>query len=127
MYVQVRSKLVAMLSQWAVSLVAIGNGTGNREAEALVTDALTSQEGSTPPPKYLIIDESGASVYSASKLAVSELPSLDVSIRGAVSLARRVQDPLSELVKVVPSPSPCTLALTLTLTLEKFALLLGRP
>ena len=106
MYVQVRSKLVAMLSQWAVSLVAIGNGTGNREAEALVTDALTSQEGSTPPPKYLIIDESGASVYSASKLAVSELPSLDVSIRGAVSLARRVQDPLSELVKVVPSPHP---------------------
>lgn len=102
MYVQVRSKLVAMLSQWAVSLVAIGNGTGNREAEALVTDALTSQDTSTPPPKYLIIDESGASVYSASELAVSELPSMDVSIRGAVSLARRVQDPLSELVKVDP-------------------------
>ena len=101
-YVQVRSKLMAMLSQWAVSLVAIGNGTGNREAEALVTDALSTQDRSTPPPKYLIIDESGASVYSASKLAVSEFPSMDVSLRGAVSLARRVQDPLSELVKVDP-------------------------
>ena len=102
MYVQVRSKLMAMLSQWAVSLVAIGNGTGSREAEALVTDALSTQDRRTPPPKYLIIDESGASVYSASKLAVSELPSMDVSLRGAVSLARRVQDPLSELVKVDP-------------------------
>lgn len=114
MYASVRDRLIALLSKWGVSLVAIGNGTGNREASALVVDALTSSaatntqdtgatsEGASLVPKYLIVDESGASVYSASALAVSELPSMDVSIRGAVSLARRVQDPLSELVKVDP-------------------------
>lgn len=106
-YQQVLGKLIALLSKWKVSLVAIGNGTGNREASALVIDALTSSEiadsrATSTSPKYLIVDESGASVYSASKLAVAELPSMDVSIRGAVSLARRVQDPLSELVKVDP-------------------------
>lgn len=106
-YAEVRRRLVALLSEWAVTLVAIGNGTGNREATALVVDALTSPgigtaaaAGTTTPPRYLIVDESGASVYSASELAVSELPAMDVSIRGAVSLARRTQDPLSELVKV---------------------------
>ena len=102
-YIQVRNRMLAILTKFAVTLVAIGNGTGKREAEALVIDVLTSQDRSTtPPPKYLIVDESGASVYSASALAVSELPGMDVSIRGAVSLARRVQDPLSELVKVDP-------------------------
>ena len=104
-YMEVRRRLVTMLSKWAVTLVAIGNGTGNREASALVVDALTSEgldSTAAAPAKYLIVDESGASVYSASKLAVSELPAMDVSLRGAVSLARRVQDPLSELVKVDP-------------------------
>ena len=70
-----------MLSKWAVTLVAIGNGTGNREASALVVDALTSEgldSTAAAPAKYLIVDESGASVYSASKLAVSELPAMDV-------------------------------------------------
>ena len=104
-YASVRDSLIALLCKWGVSLVAIGNGTGNREATALVVDALTSSAATGTQdtvPKYLIVDESGASVYSASALAVSELPSMDVSIRGAVSLARRVQDPLSELVKVDP-------------------------
>ena len=109
-YMEVRRRLMALLSKWSVTLVAIGNGTGNREASALVVDALTASgdtssattTAATAPPKYLIVDESGASVYSASKLAVSELPDMDVSLRGAVSLARRVQDPLSELVKVDP-------------------------
>ena len=99
-YTEMRRRLIVLLSKWAVTLVAIGNGTGNREATAFVVDALTSS--GLDSTKYLMVDESGASVYSASKLAVAELPGMDVSLRGAVSLARRVQDPLSELVKVDP-------------------------
>lgn len=99
-YTEMRRRLIALLSKWTVTLVAIGNGTGSREATALVVDALTSS--GLDSTKYLMVDESGASVYSASKLAVAELPDMDVSLRGAVSLARRVQDPLSELVKVDP-------------------------
>jgi uncharacterized protein len=99
-YTEMRRRLIALLSKWTVTLVAIGNGTGSREAIALVVDALTSS--GLDSTKYLMVDESGASVYSASKLAVAELPDMDVSLRGAVSLARRVQDPLSELVKVDP-------------------------
>jgi protein Tex len=90
------------LAQWVqkykVSLIAIGNGTASRETEALVAELTRAMTN----VKYLIVNEAGASVYSASDLARAELPDLDVSIRGAVSIARRVQDPLAELVKIDP-------------------------
>ncbi len=79
-------------------LVAIGNGTGSRETEEVVAQALRSVEG----VQYAIVDEAGASVYSASEIARKEFPDLDVSYRGAVSIARRLQDPLAELVKIDP-------------------------
>lgn len=81
-----------------VTIVAIGNGTAGRETEALVAEMIS--EGVSV--KYTIVSEAGASVYSASPLARQELPDLDVSIRGAVSIARRLQDPLAELVKIEP-------------------------
>jgi len=81
-----------------VSVVAIGNGTAGRETEALVANLI----GTGLPVKYTLVNEAGASVYSASKLARQELPDLDVSLRGAVSIARRLQDPLAELVKIEP-------------------------
>ena len=81
-----------------ISVVAIGNGTASRETEALVAD-LARQ---TPGLAYVMVNEAGASVYSASDLARAEFPDLDVSMRGAVSIARRLQDPLAELVKIDP-------------------------
>ncbi|MBO8127486.1 MAG: RNA-binding transcriptional accessory protein, partial [Firmicutes bacterium] len=83
-----------LIDRLGVTLIAIGNGTASRETEQLVADL-----GKVP---YLLISEAGASVYSASPLAREELPDLDVSMRGAVSIARRVQDPLAELVKIDP-------------------------
>ena len=91
-------KLEAMIDRHSVSLIAVGNGTASRETEQLVA-SLTRDMPST---KYLIVSEAGASVYSASPLARAEFPDLDVSIRGAVSIARRAQDPLAELVKIDP-------------------------
>ncbi len=87
-----------------VGLIAIGNGTASRETEGLVADLISSMDGSENGQdlQYLITNEAGASVYSASPLARAELPEFDVTIRGAVSIARRVQDPLSELVKIDP-------------------------
>ena len=87
-----------------VTLIAIGNGTASRESEQLVARliGMMSRKGQEPAFHYLIVDEAGASVYSASPLAREELPELDVSLRGAVSIARRVQDPLAELVKIDP-------------------------
>ena len=82
-----------------VSLVTIGNGTASRETEQLVADLIRHTPRAT---HYLIVNEAGASVYSASTLARAELPTLDVSLRGAVSIARRAQDPLAELVKIDP-------------------------
>lgn len=79
-------------------LVAIGNGTASRETEEVVADALTDLE----EVQYAIVDEAGASVYSASEQAREEFPDLDVSFRGAASIARRLQDPLAELVKIDP-------------------------
>ena len=90
--------LARLVDRYKVSLIAIGNGTASRETERLVAE-LTSRLQSI---HYLVVDEAGASVYSASKLAREELPDLDVSLRGAVSIARRVQDPLAELVKIDP-------------------------
>jgi uncharacterized protein len=81
-----------------VDVIAIGNGTASRETEQLVADLIAGRHGM----QYAIVSEAGASVYSASKLAREELPDLDVSMRGAVSIARRLQDPLAELVKIDP-------------------------
>lgn len=90
--------LSRLIGRHQVSLIAIGNGTASRETEQLAAE-LTRQLDSV---RYLIVNEAGASVYSASKLARAELPDLDVTMRGAVSITRRVQDPLAELVKIDP-------------------------
>ena len=85
-----------------VALIAIGNGTASRETDALTAQMLTKLPGSGPRPVKVVVSEAGASVYSASELAAREFPDLDVSLRGAVSIARRLQDPLAELVKIEP-------------------------
>jgi uncharacterized protein len=87
-----------LVARYGATLIAIGNGTASRETEQLVAELTRSMPG----VHYLIVNEAGASVYSASKLARAELPDLDVSLRGAVSIGRRVQDPLAELVKIDP-------------------------
>ncbi|HAJ38080.1 MAG TPA: RNA-binding transcriptional accessory protein [Chloroflexi bacterium] len=114
--------LAALVQRHGVTLISIGNGTASRETEQLVAELIKRLEiggleigsSSSPAPtlqspisqspslRYLIVNEAGASVYSASPLARAELPDLDVSLRGAVSIARRVQDPLAELVKIDP-------------------------
>jgi protein Tex len=88
-----------MINRHHVTLITIGNGTASRETEKLVAE-LTRNKAETT--QYLIVNEAGASVYSASALARQEFPDMDVSIRGAVSIARRAQDPLAELVKIDP-------------------------
>jgi protein Tex len=93
------SKLEEMINRHRVTLIAIGNGTASRETEQLVAELTRNKFEGT---KYLIVNEAGASVYSASSLARAEFPDLDVTIRGAVSIARRAQDPLAELVKIDP-------------------------
>jgi uncharacterized protein len=90
--------LGALIIKHKISLIAIGNGTASRETEALAAELTRKLEG----VHYLMVNEAGASVYSASPLARQELPDLDVSLRGAVSIGRRVQDPLAELVKIEP-------------------------
>jgi len=95
-----QAALAALIVRHKVELVAIGNGTASRETERLVADLLAQLPG-TKPTK-VVVSEAGASVYSASELAAKEFPGLDVSLRGAVSIARRLQDPLAELVKIEP-------------------------
>ncbi|MCA9937990.1 MAG: RNA-binding transcriptional accessory protein [Anaerolineales bacterium] len=98
---EVAARTVAHLARrHDVTLFAIGNGTASRETEQLVADLI--QGGQVGEAQYLMVNEAGASVYSASELARAELPEMDVSMRGAVSIARRVQDPLAELVKIEP-------------------------
>lgn len=92
--------LVNLCQQHKVALVAIGNGTASRESDKLIADVIAKLE--TNKPTKVIVSEAGASVYSASEFAAKEFPDLDVSIRGAVSIARRLQDPLAELVKIDP-------------------------
>jgi len=95
--------LASLVARQQVTLIAIGNGTASRESEQLVAELLrTRNTQQVVCPQYLIVSEAGASVYSASPLARAELPDMDVSMRGAVSIARRVQDPLAELVKIDP-------------------------
>ncbi|WP_288427828.1 Tex family protein [uncultured Agrobacterium sp.] len=95
-----QAELASLIRKHNVELIAIGNGTGSRETEKLVADMLTQITG--PKPTKVIVSEAGASVYSASERAAAEFPNLDVSLRGAVSIARRLQDPLAELVKIEP-------------------------
>ena len=92
--------LAGLLRKHGVELIAIGNGTASRETDALVADILAQLPA--PKPQKVTVSEAGASVYSASELAAREFPGLDVSLRGAVSIARRLQDPLAELVKIEP-------------------------
>ena len=94
------SSLSQLISKFNVTLIAIGNGTASRETEQFVADLIRTYPDDEV--RYLIVNEAGASVYSASPLARAEMPNLDVSMRGAVSLARRVLDPLAELVKIDP-------------------------
>ena len=95
---EAKKLLDAAIDAQSVSVVAIGNGTASRETEQLVADLIAERPG----VQYAMVSEAGASVYSASKLAREELPSMDVSMRGAVSIARRLQDPMAELVKIDP-------------------------
>jgi uncharacterized protein len=95
-----QAELASLIRKHNIELIAIGNGTGSRETEKLVADMLTSLPGNKPTK--VIVSEAGASVYSASEAAALEFPQLDVSLRGAVSIARRLQDPLAELVKIEP-------------------------
>ncbi|MGE3541762.1 MAG: Tex family protein [Candidatus Tectimicrobiota bacterium] len=88
-----------LLSRYTVKAIAVGNGTGSRETEAFVRQFLKKQQSDA---LCVVVNEAGASVYSASKLARQEFPELDVTIRGAISIARRLQDPLAELVKIDP-------------------------
>lgn len=94
------AELARLCQTYQIELIAIGNGTASRETEQLVADMM-SQHSDLKLTK-IVVSEAGASVYSASELASQELPDLDVSIRGAVSIARRLQDPLAELVKIDP-------------------------
>ena len=94
--------IARLIGQHGVKLISIGNGTGSRETEKLVADLLALRPAGAEKPTKVIVSEAGASVYSASELAAREFPDLDVSLRGAVSIARRLQDPLAELVKIEP-------------------------
>jgi len=94
--------IAQLIGKHGVGLIAIGNGTASRETEKMVADLLAVLPTTAKKPTKVIVSEAGASVYSASELAAKEFPDLDVSIRGAVSIARRLQDPLAELVKIEP-------------------------
>lgn len=98
-----KATLAALVAKHGVELIAIGNGTASRETDALATELIADIRGAgATPPAKATVSEAGASVYSASAYAARELPSLDVTVRGAVSIARRLQDPLAELVKIEP-------------------------
>ena len=92
------STLKKLITKYKITVIAIGNGTASKETEIFTAELIKD----TPGVSYMVVNEAGASVYSASKLAAEEFPQFDVSIRSAVSIARRLQDPLAELVKVDP-------------------------
>ncbi|GAB1364396.1 hypothetical protein MASR1M32_36320 [Rhodobacter sp.] len=94
--------IAKLIGNHGVKLIAIGNGTASRETEKMVADLLALLPAGAAKPVKVVVSEAGASVYSASELAAREFPGLDVSLRGAVSIARRLQDPLAELVKIEP-------------------------
>lgn len=92
--------IFSLIRKHNVELIAIGNGTASRETERFAKDVI--KEIKENKPQTVVVSEAGASVYSASEFAANEFPNLDVSLRGAVSIARRLQDPLAELVKIEP-------------------------
>ena len=94
-----KKELLKLIEKDKIDMIAIGNGTASRESEMFVSDMIKE---ASRPVHYVIVSEAGASVYSASKLATEEYPDINVSIRGAISIARRLQDPLAELVKIDP-------------------------
>ena len=94
-----KKELKSLINKYNVSMIAIGNGTASRESESFVAELLKDLDREV---YYTIVSEAGASVYSASKLATQEYPDINVSLRGAISIARRLQDPLAELVKIDP-------------------------
>ena len=94
-----KKELLKLIEKDKVDMIVIGNGTASRESEMFVADMIKE---ASRPVQYVIVSEAGASVYSASKLATEEYPDINVSIRGAISIARRLQDPLAELVKIDP-------------------------
>ena len=94
-----KKKILDYVAKYDVDIIAIGNGTASRETEAFVADLIKEMKKKV---SYLIVNEAGASIYSASKLAIEEFPNLDVTARGAISIARRIQDPMAELVKIDP-------------------------
>ena len=96
------ASILDLIRKHGVELIAIGNGTASRETERMVAEVIKLLPQSAKRPASVIVSEAGASVYSASELAAHEFPGLDVSLRGAVSIARRLQDPLAELVKITP-------------------------
>ena len=97
-----QAAILGLVQRHGVELIAIGNGTASRETERLVAETLKLLPAGVKAPTKVVVSEAGASVYSASELAAKEFPGLDVSLRGAVSIARRLQDPLAELVKIEP-------------------------
>lgn len=98
-YEKSKEKVLNLIEKYNIDVIAIGNGTASRESESFIADVIKS---SKRPVEYIIVNEAGASVYSASKLAISEFPNLHVEERSAISIGRRLEDPLSELVKIDP-------------------------
>lgn len=96
---QAKNTVKSLISKHGVEIIAIGNGTAGKETEIFAADVIREIGGG---PQYMVVSEAGASVYSASKLAAEEFPQYDVNLRSAVSIARRLQDPLAELVKIDP-------------------------
>lgn len=99
LYEESKKKVLELIEQYKIDIIAIGNGTASRESEAFIADVIKSAARKV---EYIIVSEAGASVYSASKLAISEFPDLHVEERSAISIGRRLQDPLAELVKIDP-------------------------
>lgn len=96
---QTKKTLKRLIETYKIDVIAIGNGTASRESESLISDLIKELGADT---QYIIVNEAGASIYSASELAAEEHPDINVSIRGAISIGRRLQDPLAELVKIDP-------------------------
>ena len=97
---QSKAKLLSLIKKYGATVLSIGNGTASKETEIFAAEVIA--EAKKPDLAYMIVNEAGASIYSASKLAAAELPELDLTLRSAVSIARRLQDPLAELVKIDP-------------------------
>lgn len=96
---EAEKKIIDYVNKYKIDIIVMGNGTASRETESFVADVIKKNKLEV---KYLIANEAGASIYSASKIAAEEFPDLDVTVRGAISIGRRVQDPLAELVKIDP-------------------------